>query len=77
MISRAKLRGYKLDEDCKRANTTTHEYGLEDDRVFCHGLYNCRTDEIIEKCLHCKAFVYNAKPLVKENQSEKNSSYDI
>ena len=39
MISRAKLRGYKLDEDCKRANTTTHEYGLEDDRVFCRGLY--------------------------------------
>lgn len=70
MISRAKLRGCKLDEACKQANTTTNEYGLDDNRVFCHGLYNCRTDEIIEKCLHCKAFVYNAKPLVKEKQND-------
>lgn len=70
MISRAKLRGYKLDEACKQANTTTNEYGLDDNRVFCHGLYNCRTDEIIEKCLHCKAFVYNAKPLVKEKHND-------
>lgn len=70
MISRAKLRGCNLDEDCKRANTTTNEYGLDDNRVFCHGLYNCRTDEIIEKCLRCKAFLYNAKPLVKEKQND-------
>lgn len=68
MISRAKLRGYKLDDDCKRANTTTNEYGLDDNRVFCHGLYNCMTDELIEKCLRCKAFLCNAEPLVKEKQ---------
>lgn len=72
MISRAKLRGYKLDDDCKRTNTTTNEYGLDDNRVFCHGLYNCMTDEVIEKCLCCKAFVYNAEaePLVKEKQND-------
>lgn len=70
LVSRAKLRGCKLDDDCKQANTTTNEYGLDDNRVFCHGLYNCRTDEIIEKCLHCKAFVYNAKPLVKEKHND-------
>ena len=27
MISRAKLRGKKLDEDCKRCYTSSHEYG--------------------------------------------------
>lgn len=65
MISRAKLRGCNLDEDCKRANTTTNEYGTDDDRIFCHGLYNCMTDELLEKCLHCKALVYNAEPPTK------------
>lgn len=51
--------------------TQPYEYGLDDNRVFCHGLYNCRTDEIIEKCLRCKAFIYNAKPLVKEKQNDE------
>lgn len=36
MISRAKLRGKKLDEDCKGACTSTNEYGPDDDRVFCY-----------------------------------------
>lgn len=38
MISRAKLRGKALDNDCKTAHITSHEYGLDDDRVFCYGL---------------------------------------
>lgn len=50
MISRAKIRGKKLDEDCKRACTSTNEYGSDDDRVFCYGLIDCSTDELIEKC---------------------------
>lgn len=50
MISRAKLRGKKLDEDCKIACTSTNEYGQDDDRVFCYGLVDCSTDELIEKC---------------------------
>lgn len=63
MISRAKLRGKKLDEDCKRACTTTNEYGPDDDRVFCYGLIDCSTDDLIEKCRNCKALAYNATPL--------------
>ena len=39
MINRAKLRGKPLDSECKRANRTTHEYGVKDDRVYCYGLY--------------------------------------
>ena len=57
MISRAKLRGKKLDEDCKSCCTSSHEYGLDDDRVFCYGLVDYSTDEIIEKCKNCKARV--------------------
>lgn len=65
MISRAKIRGEKLDEDCKRAYTTSHEYGPDDDRVFCYGLFDYSNDEFIEKCKNCKAHVYNSTPLEK------------
>lgn len=60
MISRAKIRGKKLDEDCKRTCTSSHEYGLDDDRVFCYGIVDYSTDELIEKCKNCKALVCNA-----------------
>lgn len=63
MINRAKLRGKPLDYDCRKAHTTTHEYGQEDERVFCYGLIDMKTDEHIEKCKSCKAFVENAEPI--------------
>lgn len=66
-VDRATLRGTPLDKECKRANTTTHEYGLEDNRVFCYGLYAPFSDseigDIDKKCLNCKAYVLNATPL--------------
>lgn len=68
MISRAKLRGKVLDKDCKTAHTTSHEYGLEDDRVFCYGLVDCSTDDLIEKCRNCKALAYNATPLERQEK---------
>lgn len=60
---RAAQRGRPLDEDCYKANRTTHEYGSEDTRFFCYGVNNGFPDEIADKCLVCGAFVYNAKPL--------------
>ena len=66
MISRAKIRGEKLDEDCKRCCTSSHEYGPDDDRVFCYGMVDYSTDEIIEKCKNCKAYVFNATPMATE-----------
>ena len=63
MINRAKIRRKKLDEDCKRAYTSSHEYGPDDDRVFCYGLIDYSTDELIEKCQNCRALAYNATPL--------------
>ena len=71
MINRAKLRGKPLDSDCKRANRTTHEYGPEDDRVYCYGLYEDMSDwMILKKCRECGAFVDNAKPYGKEESGE-------
>lgn len=66
-VSRAKLRGKPLEPYCKRANTTTNEYGIEDNRVYCYGLYQCNisgtSDDIAECCRQCKAFVDNATSL--------------
>ena len=60
---RAKLKGTNLEDDCKKATITTHEYGLNDNRKFCLGLYEISTKETLEKCRNCGAFAYNAKPL--------------
>lgn len=69
MISRAMLRGKPLDDDCRRANHTTHEYGIKDDRVFCYGLYKEQSEtEICDECLKCKAFINNAEPLKEEGE---------
>ncbi len=62
-INRAKLRGQPLDEDCKRAHTTTGEYGKEDKRVFCFGYIDCMYDELLDKCKKCKAHINNLTPL--------------
>lgn len=62
MKNRAQLRGKPLDADCKRAYTSRHEYGPEDDRVFCLGLIDFMNDEYLDKCRTCKANVYNAEP---------------
>lgn len=63
MIDRATVRGKPLDEDCYRANRATNEYGENDDRVFCYGLYKEQSvTDICDKCLKCKAFVNNAEP---------------
>ena len=64
MISRAKLRGKPLDDDCKAAPRSTSEFGEDDYRVFCYGLFKEQSvTEICDKCRKCKAFVENATPL--------------
>lgn len=64
-VSRDKLRGKPLDDDCinLRPHITTHEFGQEDNRCYCRGLYNPSYEEIDEKCQKCGAFVNNAVPL--------------
>ena len=58
-MNRAKLRGKKLDKDCYKATTTKHEHGEHDTRVFCYGLTDASTEELIDECRHCKANVIN------------------
>ena len=70
MINRKKLRGKKLDKDCKKAHTSSYEYGPDDDRVFCYGLVDISTDEPIEKCKMCNAFIENETPLEKIGEKQ-------
>lgn len=61
-IGRDKLRGKPLDHECYSAHTTRHEYGMDDNRVFCHGFTDAMTDIPLDKCIACGAFIENAKP---------------
>ena len=62
-VNRAQLRGKPLDEDCKKANTTKYEYGPDDNRIFCYGLYpGCNDFDVLDKCRECRAYAYNALP---------------
>lgn len=62
-MNRAKLRGEPLEEFCKKARRATNEYGLDDKRIFCYGLLDLATDDYLDECKICGAFVYNAEPL--------------
>lgn len=65
-FNRAELRGKPLDDDCKRAKLSKHEYGLNDERIYCYGLFAPNSIyEIHPKCEECGAYCMNAKPLQK------------
>ncbi len=63
IISRATLRGKKLHDDCKKAKRTNHQWGKNDNRVFCYGFIDDSTECPLEECVECGAFVDNARPL--------------
>ena len=67
--NRAKMRGEPLEEFCKKADTTTHEYGPDDHRIFCHGLIDPRDGYPCDECRNCGAYVGNARPL--EDRTER------
>lgn len=64
MINRAKLRGARLDEDCKFANTTT-----EADLCVRFGLID-NAENLLPKCKKCKALVWNAEELIVKRMKE-------
>jgi len=66
-ITRAQLKKRPLEPICKRANTTTNEYGKEDNRIFCYGLIDSMNDELLEGCVYCGAYVGNADPIKCNN----------
>ena len=67
MINRAKLRGEKLDEDCKFAKTTT-----EADLCVCYGLID-NAENHLEKCKKCKALVWNAEDTILNRMKEADN----
>lgn len=64
-LTRAQLRGERLEKDCYRAKTTTHEYGVNDNRVFCYGLVDLEFESLphIPMCENCAALVWNSEPM--------------
>lgn len=54
-------------EECYRAKVSTHEYGPNDDRNFCYGLYSKMFDDYLDECWKCGSFCLNAKPIEKED----------
>ena len=66
-IGRDKVRGKPLNHDCYSARISRHEFGMDDPRVFCFGLYTEMGDDIQTDCVTCKAYVGNAKPPKEEN----------
>lgn len=62
-VDRAKLRGKPLERICYSAKTTRHEFGRNDNRVFCFGIVDTMTDELIPQCRACKALVDYAEPM--------------
>lgn len=62
-IGRAAQKGKPLDDDCKKAHISKNEYGHDDKRCFCYGLYAPNNIyEIHSKCLECGAYCRNAEP---------------
>ena len=58
--NRAQLRVRKLDSDCHKANISTHECGIKDNRKFCLGLEDASTECLLPKCRECGAHVLKA-----------------
>lgn len=55
--TRADLRGNKLLPICYKARISHNECGPKDNRQYCYGMVDKRTDELIEECENCKANV--------------------
>lgn len=56
-IPRSVLRGYPLLPMCRLAKISKHEYGPDDDRCFCYGLVDGKTDAPLYECVNCGAYV--------------------
>jgi len=69
-ISREKMRGESLDDDCNEAQISRNEYGPQDHRCFCYGLIDCSTESYLKKCIECSAFTDNAKPMQLDMMKE-------
>lgn len=59
--TRAQMRGKPLDDDCKKyGRPDSGQFGPEDKRCFCTGIWNRMYDDYERKCIVCPALVSNA-----------------
>ena len=71
-VTRAQLRGSPLDPDCiKIARADSMQFGPEDRRCYCTGIWSPMYEDYLEKCVHCSAFNANATPLDEGEESYK------
>ena len=63
MINRRQLRGYPLDDNCKKLAAIVRDVdGAGDPRKFCTGIIDDDTRHICKPCRDCKAYRENATP---------------
>ena len=55
-INRKMLRNAPLLPFCGNAHTTRHEYGPDDNRVYCYGVIDMATDEYLVACKKMPGF---------------------
>ena len=59
--NREAMRGSPLLPMCRKAHTTSGEYGNTDKRIYCYGCYD-DCDSISKICEKCGAYVWNEEP---------------
>lgn len=62
-VSRATLRGKPLDDDCRKyGRPDAYQYGADDRRCFCTGIWDRMHEDFEPKCRDCSAWNGNAEP---------------
>lgn len=69
--TRAQLRGKPLDEDCRKiARSDSGQFGAQDRRCFCTGIWDPMHEDFLPKCRECKAWSSNAEPPGKVEEQD-------
>ena len=69
VINRAELRGKPLERNCYGVHTTKHEFGKNDNRIFCYGIVDSMTDELLPQCKECRAMIDYAEPMEEDGHA--------
>ena len=64
-ITRNKIKGSSLDNECKNARVCREEYN-SNIYCFCYGRIDLHYDDYTDKCKNCKACVINMPDLKKD-----------
>lgn len=71
-VTRAQLRGKPLDPDCiKIAKSDSGQFGPDDKRCYCTGIWSPMHEDYLGKCVYCPALNVNATPIDEGAESYK------